>query len=124
MGDHSVEFYHNRQTSYIRSVATSFIAGYIVGLGARHQSNILLDKLTGEVFHIDFGIALDDSSWLPVPEKVPFRLTKDIITPFGIEDLKGTFTDSCKNTLRVFRMNNDVILTMLEVFIFNPLPSR
>jgi ataxia telangiectasia mutated family protein len=45
--------------NYSRSVATSSIVGYVLGLGDRHVSNILLDKITGEVVPIDLGIAFD-----------------------------------------------------------------
>ena len=31
------------------------MAGYILGLGDRHLSNILIDQTTAEVIHIDFG---------------------------------------------------------------------
>jgi serine-protein kinase ATM len=45
--------------NYTRSVATTSIVGHILGLGDRHTSNILLDSSTGEVVHIDLGIAFD-----------------------------------------------------------------
>ena len=45
--------------NYTRSVATTSIVGHVLGLGDRHVSNILLDNGTGEVVHIDFGIAFD-----------------------------------------------------------------
>ena len=45
--------------NYIRSVATTSIVGHVLGLGDRHVSNILLDNGTGEVVHIDLGIAFD-----------------------------------------------------------------
>lgn len=47
---------------YTRSVATTSIVGHILGLGDRHTSNILLDNSTGEVVHIDLGIAFDQVS--------------------------------------------------------------
>lgn len=31
------------------------MVGYILGIGDRHVKNILIDKTTGEVIHIDFG---------------------------------------------------------------------
>lgn len=37
------------------SIATTSIAGYILGLGDRHLNNILIDQTTAEVIHIDFG---------------------------------------------------------------------
>ena len=45
--------------NYTRSVATTSIVGHILGLGDRHSSNILMDNVTGEVIHIDFGVAFD-----------------------------------------------------------------
>jgi hypothetical protein len=48
--------------NYIRSVAVTSIVGHILGIGDRHCSNILIDKLTGELVHIDFGIVFEDVS--------------------------------------------------------------
>jgi ataxia telangiectasia mutated family protein len=48
--------------SYARSVAVTSIVGYMVGLGDRHCSNILIDKVTGELVHIDFGIVFEEVS--------------------------------------------------------------
>jgi serine/threonine-protein kinase mTOR len=44
-----------RRTRYTRSLAVMSIVGYILGLGDRHPSNLMLDKLSGRVLHIDFG---------------------------------------------------------------------
>ena len=45
--------------NYTRSVATTSIVGHVLGLGDRHTSNILMDNGSGEVVHIDLGIAFD-----------------------------------------------------------------
>jgi serine-protein kinase ATM len=45
--------------NYTRSVAITSIVGHILGLGDRHISNILIDSSTGEVVHIDLGIAFE-----------------------------------------------------------------
>lgn len=44
-----------RRTRYTRSLAVMSMVGYILGLGDRHPSNLMLDKLSGRVLHIDFG---------------------------------------------------------------------
>lgn len=49
--------------------------GYLLGLGDRHLDNILLNKHTGSVVHIDYNIIFDRGRQLRVPEIVPFRLT-------------------------------------------------
>jgi ataxia telangiectasia mutated family protein len=51
--------------NYLRSVAVTSIVGHILGIGDRHCSNILIDKLTGELVHIDFGIVFEDVSLIP-----------------------------------------------------------
>jgi ataxia telangiectasia mutated family protein len=47
--------------NYSRSVATSSIVGHIVGLGDRHGSNIIMDKIRGDVIQIDLGIAFEQA---------------------------------------------------------------
>jgi len=32
------------------------MVGYILGLGDRHVQNILIDNITAELIHIDFGM--------------------------------------------------------------------
>lgn len=50
--------------NYVRSVAVTSIVGHVLGIGDRHCSNILIDQLTGELVHIDFGIVFEDVSAL------------------------------------------------------------
>lgn len=47
--------WYERKRAYIHSVATTSMCGYILGIGDRHVSNILVDTSTAEVIHIDFG---------------------------------------------------------------------
>ena len=44
-----------KRLNYTRSVATSSIVGYIIGLGDRHVQNILIDTKTADLIHIDLG---------------------------------------------------------------------
>ena len=44
-----------RRTHYARSLAVMSMVGHILGLGDRHPSNLMLDRRTGKVLHIDFG---------------------------------------------------------------------
>ena len=86
-----VEWYTAR-LAYTNSVASSSMVGHIVGLGDRHTSNILIDKCTGEVIHIDIGLAFDEGLLLPIPEVIPFRLTRDMVDGLGITRSPGTFS--------------------------------
>ncbi len=110
-----------RRLAYTRSCATSAMVGYILGLGDRHVQNILIDKHSAEMIHIDLGIAFEQGKILPTPETVPFRLTRDIIDGFGPSGVEGTFRRCAETTLKVLRANKESILTILEVLIYDPL---
>ncbi|KAK3160101.1 hypothetical protein QOZ80_1BG0055200 [Eleusine coracana subsp. coracana] len=107
--------------AYTRSVAASSMVGYIVGLGDRHSMNILIDQDTAEVVHIDLGVAFEQGLMLKTPERVPFRLTRDIIDGMGITGVEGVFRRCCEKTLSVMRTNKEALLTIIEVFIHDPL---
>ncbi|SGZ26417.1 BQ5605_C024g09910 [Microbotryum silenes-dioicae] len=107
--------------NYSRSVATTSIIGYIVGLGDRHCSNLLMDKVRGEIVTIDLGIAFDQGKRLPIPETVPFRLTQNIVDGLGMSGVDGVFRRCSEETLRVLRLQSNVLLTVLEVLKHDPL---
>ncbi|KAI0078689.1 hypothetical protein K474DRAFT_1706258 [Panus rudis PR-1116 ss-1] len=109
--------------NYARSVATTSIVGHILGLGDRHTSNILLDNGSGEVVHIDLGIAFEQGKLLGVPERVPFRLTRDMVDGLGTSGTQGVFQKCAEHTLRVLRDGSEIIMTVLEVFKYDPLHS-
>ncbi len=113
----------DRRLAYTRSTAAISILGHVLGLGDRHCQNILLDQHTGEVVHIDLGVAFEAGRILNVPEVVPFRLTRDIIDGFGILKTEGVFRRCCEFTLDALRQNKDAIMTLLNVFRYDPLHS-
>jgi ataxia telangiectasia mutated family protein len=59
--------------------------------GDRHVQNILIDKKTAEMIHIDLGIAFEQGRILPTPETIPFRLTRDVVDGLGPSGVEGTF---------------------------------
>ena len=96
--------------------------GYFVGLGDRHASNILIDQTSGELVHIDLGIAFEQGRLLPMPERIPYRLTREMVDGMGGEvGVNGTFRRCCEETMRVMRGNQDAIMTILEVLVHDPL---
>ena len=71
------EVWLERRTNYTRSLAVMSMVGYILGLGDRHPSNILLDRFSGKIIHIDFGDCFESAMRREkFPEKIPFRLTR------------------------------------------------
>uniref|UniRef100_A0A8C2X029 non-specific serine/threonine protein kinase n=1 Tax=Cyclopterus lumpus TaxID=8103 RepID=A0A8C2X029_CYCLU len=110
-----------KRLAYTRSVATSSIVGYIVGLGDRHNQNILVDEQTAELVHIDLGVAFEQGKILPTPETVPFRLSRDIVDGMGITGVEGVFRRCCEKTMEVMRSSQEALLTIVEVLLYDPL---
>lgn len=111
------------KTNYCRSTAVISMLGYVLGLGDRHCNNILLDSNSGEVVHIDLGIAFDQGKLLRIPETVPFRLTRDIVDGMGITGVEGIFRRCSEFTLEVLRNEIEHITTILNVLRYDPLYS-
>ncbi|KAH7622345.1 putative Serine/threonine-protein kinase ATM [Nannochloris sp. 'desiccata'] len=107
--------------AYTRSTAVNSMAGHIIGLGDRHCSNILIDENTAEVVHIDLGIAFEQGKFLMTPERVPFRLTGNVVDGMGAIGVEGPMRRCCEETLRVLRMQKEALLTVLEVLLHDPL---
>ncbi|XP_012162970.1 serine/threonine-protein kinase ATM isoform X2 [Ceratitis capitata] len=110
-----------RRLAYTNSLAANSMVGFVVGLGDRHTQNILIDEQSAELIHIDFGIAFEQGKIMPTPETVPFRLTRDMVAPMGICETGGVFKKACQATLEVLRKNHSVIITILEVLLYDPL---
>ena len=82
-----------------------------------------LDERNGEVVHIDLGIAFEAGRILPVPELVPFRLTRDIVDGMGVTKTEGIFRRCCEFTMDALREDKDSIMTLLNVLRYDPLVS-
>ncbi|KAG8460029.1 hypothetical protein KFE25_011078 [Diacronema lutheri] len=113
--------WHEHRVTYTRSFAAASMAGYVVGLGDRHPSNVLLDEGTAEAVMIDLGIAFDQGKLLPTPERVPFRLTRDVVDGFGVCGVEGTFRRCAEATMHVLRRSSEQLLTLLQVLLHDPL---
>lgn len=85
---------------YSYSVAVMSTIGYIIGLGDRHLDNVLVDLTSGEVVHIDYNVCFEKGKTLRVPEKVPFRMTPNLVTALGVTGVEVSafvpFTFQCK----------------------------
>ena len=60
---------------------------------------------------------------LPIPERVPFLLTADMVDGLAISGVQGVYQRCAEETLRVLRVGSDVMMTVLEVFKHDPLHS-
>jgi len=97
------------------------MVGHVLGIGDRHGSNILIDEKTGECVHIDFGIVFEQGRLLNIPERVPFRLTRNVIDGLGPTGTEGLFTNAAESTLSVLKRNSGALLTILSAVVADPL---
>lgn len=118
----SSESWLERRTNYTRSLAVMSMVGYILGLGDRHPSNLMLDRITGKIIHIDFGdcfeVAMHREKY---PERVPFRLTRMLTFAMEVSNIDGSYKLSCEAVMRVIRENKESLMAVLEAFIHDPL---
>ncbi|KAJ3445014.1 serine/threonine-protein kinase mtor [Anaeramoeba flamelloides] len=116
------ESWLDRRTNFTRSLAVMSMVGYILGLGDRHPSNLMMNRSTGKINHIDFGdcfeVAIHRKQF---PEKIPFRLTRMLVNAMGVSGTHGIFTYTCKNVMNLLRDNKDSVMAMLEAFVYDPL---
>ncbi|RLN97572.1 hypothetical protein BBJ28_00010972 [Nothophytophthora sp. Chile5] len=116
------EVWLDRRTNYTRSLAVMSMVGYILGLGDRHPSNLMLHRFTGTIVHIDFGdcfeVAMDREKY---PEKIPFRLTRMLTNAMEVSGIEGNFRFSCESVMAVLRENRHSLMAMLEAFVHDPL---
>ncbi|KAF4323262.1 hypothetical protein BBO99_00001548 [Phytophthora kernoviae] len=116
------EVWLDRRRNFTRSLAVMSMAGYILGLGDRHPSNLMLDRVSGKMVHIDFGdcfeVAMERDKY---PEKIPFRLTRMLTQAMEVSGIEGNFRYTCEASMRVLRDNRDSLMAVLEAFVYDPL---
>jgi phosphatidylinositol kinase/protein kinase (PI-3 family) len=116
------EVWLERRTNYTKSLASMSMVGYILGLGDRHPCNLMLDRSSGKIIHIDFGdcfeVAMNRDKF---PEKVPFRLTRMLVNAMEVSGIEGNFRSTCNSVLRVLRENKESVMAVLEAFVYDPL---
>ncbi|RKP13354.1 hypothetical protein BJ684DRAFT_10183 [Piptocephalis cylindrospora] len=116
------ESWLERRTNYTRSLAVMSMVGYVLGLGDRHPSNLMLDRHSGRVIHIDFGdcfeVAIQREKF---PEKIPFRLTRMLVKAMEVSGVEGNYRTTCENVMRVLRENKESVMAVLEAFVHDPL---
>jgi len=118
----SSEAWLERRSTYTRSLAVNSMVGHILGLGDRHPSNLLLERASGKVVHIDFGdcfeVAMHREKY---PEKIPFRLTRMLTHAMEVSGIHGSFKNTCEITMQVLRGNKESLLALMQAFVYDPL---
>lgn len=118
------ETWLEKRNNYTRSLAVMSMVGYILGLGDRHPSNLMLARSNGKIIHIDFGdcfeVAMHRDKF---PEKVPFRLTRMLVNALEVSGIEGSFRFTCEKVMSIMRENKDSLIATLEAFVHDPLIS-
>lgn len=98
------------------------MVGYILGLGDRHPSNMLLQRQSGKIVHIDFGDCFEVAMKRDkIPERVPFRLTRMFVKAMEACGIQGNYKKTCHLVMKVLRDNRDSLMAILEAFVYDPL---
>ena len=100
------------------------MVGYVLGLGDRHPSNLMIERKTARVVHIDFGDCFEVArNREKFAECVPFRLTRMMINAMDVGALRGSFRRTCERIMALLRTNKGSIMAMLEAFVLDPLAN-
>jgi len=118
----NAEEWLRKRTNFTRSLATMSMVGYILGLGDRHLSNLMMQRFSGKMVHIDFGDCFEVAMLRDkYPEKIPFRLTRVLVKAMEACGIEGNYRFTCENVLRVIRENRESLIAILEAFVWDPL---
>ncbi|KAI5390340.1 uncharacterized protein LOC127101599 isoform X2 [Lathyrus oleraceus] len=113
--------FSSKMKRYSGSLAAMSMVGHVLGLGDRHLDNILIDFCGGDIVHIDYNVCFDKGQRLKIPEIVPFRLTQMIEAALGLTGIEGSFRENCEAVIGILKKNKDILLMLLEVFVWDPL---
>ena len=106
---------------YAATLAASSAVCFVVGLGDRHTGNIMLDENSGALIHIDFGYSFGTAATLPVPEIVPFRLTRCMREAIAPLDRTELLSSDLALALAALHAARGPLSAALEVFAREPL---
>ncbi|XP_068136641.1 phosphatidylinositol 4,5-bisphosphate 3-kinase catalytic subunit beta isoform isoform X2 [Hyperolius riggenbachi] len=111
------------------SCAGYCVATYVLGIGDRHNDNIMVRK-TGQLFHIDFGHILGNfkSKFKIKRERGPFILTYDFIHVIqqgktGNTEKFERFRQYCENAYLILRRNGNLIISLFALMLTAGLPE-
>ena len=114
----SPEGFFTLRRNFVQSFAVVSAMQWVLGIGDRHLSNYLLDLATGRLVTIDFGYSFGvATSFLPVPELVPLRLSPQLVGVLAPLGTSGPFREVLAYTLTALREEPEVLLAALETFV-------
>lgn len=113
--------------NFARSLAGYCVATYVLGIGDRHNDNIMLTR-DGRYFHIDFGHFLGNfkKKFGVKRESAPFVLTPHMETVLGGRGAGARyrkFEELCCKAFLVLRRHRDHIMVLLMLMVDCGIPE-
>eukprot|EP00041_Stephanoeca_diplocostata_P033883 m.1130765 g.1130765 ORF g.1130765 m.1130765 type:complete len:1104 (-) comp24423_c2_seq4:2530-5841(-) len=107
---------------YMKSLAASIVVSYVLGLGDRHDENVMITK-DGRVFHIDFGFVVGEDPKKPLKPTIPIR--RSMLGPLGSEtsSLRKALLDLVPKIYHVLRKHSPVLFTMIMEIPWSGIPD-
>ncbi|KAM9553657.1 DNA-dependent protein kinase catalytic subunit [Salvelinus alpinus] len=115
------EAFLSLRSHFTSSHALLCISQWLLGIGDRHLSNFMVNMETGGMIGIDFGHAFGSATqFLPVPELMPFRLTRQFVNLMQPMKQSGLIQSVMVHSLRAYRANPELLLNTMDVFVKEP----
>eukprot|EP01114_Cavostelium_apophysatum_P004665 TRINITY_DN1499_c0_g1_i3.p1 TRINITY_DN1499_c0_g1~~TRINITY_DN1499_c0_g1_i3.p1 ORF type:complete len:1359 (-),score=404.78 TRINITY_DN1499_c0_g1_i3:3-4079(-) len=112
--------------NFIRSCAGCCVATYVIGIGDRHNDNIMINK-TGHLFHIDFGKFLGNAQmFLNIKrDRAPFVFTPDMAFVMGGTNSEKFqfFVDLCCKAYLIVRRNSSIFINLFAMMLGTGIPE-
>ena len=112
--------------NFIRSCAGYCVATYILGIGDRHNSNIMLTK-TGHLFHIDFGHFLGNfkKKYGINRERTKFVFTDEMADAMGGKNSDGfvKFKNYCCKAYNLVRKHGNRLINLFMLMVSAGMPE-
>ncbi|XP_023573460.1 DNA-dependent protein kinase catalytic subunit [Octodon degus] len=109
------------RSHFATSHALLCISHWLLGIGDRHLNNFMVTMETGGMIGIDFGHAFGSATqFLPVPELMPFRLTRQFINLLLPMKETGLVYSVMVHALRAFRAEAGLLTNTMDVFVREP----
>ena len=114
------------QENFALSCAGYCVATYVLGIGDRHNDNIMCTK-EGHVFHIDFGHFLGNykKKFGIKRERAPFVFTKQYANVLGGKKGKyyADFVDYCCRAYNILRTQSDLFINLFQLMLCGGIPE-